>query len=137
MNQIGTKILLLLVCFAATATIVNRSMAKPVVAQAEAAVEDSIDQNEKAAPPTILKMLFGGNLLGMAIVLLILLLSVVSLFVISDNAWRITATKLMPDKVLSELEARIVHGDVTQAMEMCRQKANYSMSTEIISLSQL
>ena len=108
-------------------------MAEPVVTQsAEVAVEDSIDQNEKAAPPTILKMLFGGNLLGMAIVLLILLLSVISLFVISDNAWRITTSKLMPDKVLSELEARIVHGDITPAMELCRQKANYSMSTEII-----
>lgn len=99
---------------------------------ADSAVDASIEQNEKAEPPTILRMLFGGNLLGMAIVLLILLLSVISLFVISDNLWRISAKKLMPDKVLSELEARIVHGDVTQAMEMCRQKANYSMSTEII-----
>jgi biopolymer transport protein ExbB len=99
---------------------------------ADLAVEGSIAANEKAEPPTILRMLFGGNLLGMAIVFLILLLSVVSLFVISDNLWRISAKKLMPDKVLSELEARIVHGDVTQAIEMCRQKANYSMSTEII-----
>ena len=133
MNHVGIKILLLLVCFAATVTVANRSMAEPVFKQsADAAVEESIDQNEKTGPPTILKMLFGGNLLGLAIVLLIIFLSVISLFVISDNAWRITAAKLMPDKILSELEARIVHGDVTQAMELCRQKANYSMSTEII-----
>ncbi|QEG20360.1 MotA/TolQ/ExbB proton channel family protein [Mariniblastus fucicola] len=99
---------------------------------ADSALADSIEGNEKAAPPTILKMLFGGNLLGMAIVFLILLLSVISLFVISDNLWRITSSKLIPDKVLSELEARIMHGDITPAMEMCRQKANYSMSTEII-----
>lgn len=105
---------------------------KNVVQAADDAVEESIDENDKAQPPTILKMLFGGNALGMAIVVLILLLSVVSLFVISDNVWRISAKKLMPDKVLSELEARIVHGDITSAIEMCRQSANYSMSTEII-----
>jgi len=110
----------------------NAVMAQPVAQSPDVAVADSIEQNEKSEPPTILKMLFGGNLLGMAIVLLILLLSVISLFVISDNAWRITTAKLMPDKVLSELEARVVHGDITTAMEMCRQKANYSMSTEII-----
>jgi biopolymer transport protein ExbB len=92
----------------------------------------SIVDDAKAQPPTILKMLFGGNLLGMAIVLLILGLSVVSLFVISDNLLRISAKKLMPDRVLSELEAMIVHGNITRAMELCRQKANYSMSTEII-----
>lgn len=142
MSHIGTKIFMLLICFAATSLICDRAIAGPITVQtavsedaadsADAAVSDSIDENEKSEPPTILKMLFGGNLLGMAIVLLILLLSVISLFVISDNAWRITASKLMPDKVLSELEARIVHGDVTQAMEMCRQKVNYSMSTEII-----
>ena len=110
----------------------NAVMANPIAQSGDAAVADSIEQNEKAEPPTVLRMLFGGNVLGMAIVLLILLLSVISLFVISDNAWRITTSKLMPDKVLSELEARIVHGDITPAMELCRQKANYSMSTEII-----
>lgn len=127
--------LFLLLCFGNLFGVTNYNPdPKPVlVAQAaDAAVESSIDQNEKAQPPTILKMLFGGNLLGLAIVLLILMLSVTSLFVISDNAWRITSSKLMPDKILSELEARIVHGDITQAMEMCRIKANYSMSTEII-----
>ena len=108
---------------------------QPVVStqSPEDAIDQSIESNEEQAqPPTILKMLFGGNILGLAIVVLILLLSVVSLFVISDNVWRISQKKLMPDKVLSELEARIVHGDITRAEEMCRQKANYSMSTEIV-----
>lgn len=95
-------------------------------------VAPSIVDEPKAEAPTILKMLFGGNILGLFIVVLILGLSVVSLFVISDNVWRISAKKLMPDKVLSELEAMIVHGNITRAMDLCRQKANYSMSTEII-----
>ena len=99
----------------------------------DASVEENADaEKEKAESPTVLRMLFGGNLLGLGIVIVILLLSVVSLFVIQDNFWRISAKKLMPDKVLSELEARIVHGDITRAIEMCRLKANYSMSTEII-----
>ena len=123
--------LLLLACCLCSC-LESTAFASPLVQAADAAVETSIDQNEKSEPPTILRMLFGGNMLGMAIVFLILLLSVISLFVISDNVWRISAKKLMPDKILSELEARIMHGDITQAMEMCRIKANYSMSTEII-----
>jgi len=87
---------------------------------------------DAAEAPTILRMLFGGNLLGVGVVLLIIVLSMVSLFFIVENLRRISAKKLMPDKVLSELEGLIVHGEITRAIEMCRIKANYSMSTEII-----
>ncbi len=138
MIQFGKIILfssVLLVCISPPTHLAKRTFsAEPVsmVQTPESAFADSIADNEKVEPPTILRMLFGGNVLGMVIVCLILLLSVISLFVISENLWRISASKLMPDKVLSELEARIVHGDITQAMELCRQKANYSMSTEII-----
>ncbi len=89
-------------------------------------------QSETSQPPTILRMLFGGNALGIAVVLLILGLSIVSLFFIVENLIRISAKKLMPDKVLAELEALIVHGNVTRAIELCRIKANYAMATEII-----
>ena len=89
-------------------------------------------EEETSKPPTILRMLFGGNILGIGVVLLILALSVVSLFFIVENLIRISARKLMPDKVLAELEALVVHGNVTRAIELCRIKANYSMATEIV-----
>jgi biopolymer transport protein ExbB len=87
---------------------------------------------EKSQPPTILTMIFGGNVLGLTIVGLILLLSVVSVYFIIEHFLMITRRRLMPDSVLDELERLIVHGEVSKAIELCNQKQNYSMATEVV-----
>ena len=92
---------------------------------------DPVD-DESNEPPTILRMVFGGNILGLFIVVLILLLSVVSLYFIIENLLLINRRRLMPDAVLAELEAMIVHGEINRAIDLCHQKENYSMSTEVV-----
>ena len=92
--------------------------------------EDASSESEET--PTILKMLFGGNLLGVGVVVIILLLSVLSLFFIIDHFLTITRKKLMPAEVLSELEALIVHGEINKAIDVCHQKENYSLSVEVV-----
>lgn len=82
--------------------------------------------------PTILTMIFGGNVLGLTIVGLILLLSVVSVYFIIEHFLMITRRRLMPDSVLDELERLILHGEVNKAIELCNQKENYSMATELV-----
>ena len=61
---------------------------------------------------TILTMVFGGNLLGIVIVGMILFLSVVSVYFIIEHLLTITRNRIMPDATLSELEALIVHGEI-------------------------
>jgi len=81
---------------------------------------------------TILTMVFGGNLLGIVIVGMILFLSVVSVYFIIEHLLTITRNRIMPDATLSELEALIVHGEINKAIELCHQKNNYSLATEVV-----
>lgn len=81
---------------------------------------------------TIFRMLFGGNLFGVIIVSLILLLSVVALYFIIEHLVTINRQRLVPDGVLEELEALIAHGEVNKAIELCKDEENYSLSTEVI-----
>jgi biopolymer transport protein ExbB len=81
---------------------------------------------------TIINLLFGGSWLGDALVIILLLLSVASLFFIIDHSLTITRRRLMPKPLLEELERLIVHGETQRAAELCRQPKNYSMATEII-----
>jgi len=83
-------------------------------------------------PPTILKMVFGGNLLGVFIVIMILALSVVSVYFIIEHLFTITRKRIMPDAALSELEALIVHGEINKAIDLCHQNENYSLASEVI-----
>lgn len=89
-------------------------------------------QDESNQPPTILKMLFGGNLLGVGVVITILLLSILSVFFIIDHFLSIRRPKLMPAAVLSELEALIVHGEINKAIDLCHQKEHYSLAVEVV-----
>ena len=82
--------------------------------------------------PTILTMVFGGNLLGVFIVVMILLLSMISVYFIIEHLLTITRNRIMPDATLSELEALIVHGEINNAIDLCHQKENYSLATEVV-----
>ena len=101
----------------------------PAANDADAGFFDSESEN---GSPTIFRMVFGGNKFGIAIVCLIILLSLVSLYFISEFAMTITRKRLMPSDLLDELERQIVHGEIKQAINLCHQKENYSLSTEVI-----
>ena len=95
-------------------------------------VEDFFDGEKPDNSPTIIKMVFGGNMFGVAIVCLILFLSLVSIYFIVEHTITITRNRLMPEQVLDELERLIVHGEINQATSLCHQKKNYSLATEVI-----
>lgn len=92
--------------------------------------DSSLPQTSEA--PTILNMVFGGNRFGVAIVCLILLLSLVSVYFIVEHAMTVTRRRLMPAAVLEELERLIIHGEIRQAIAICHQKQNYSLATEVV-----
>ncbi len=96
------------------------------------ATATALESSESTDPPSVLRMLFGGNALGHAIVGLIIFLSIVSVYFIIEHLLTITHRRLMPDEVLAELERLIVHGEINQAIDVCHQKENYSLSTEVI-----
>jgi biopolymer transport protein ExbB len=81
---------------------------------------------------TIINLLFCGSWLGDLLVIILLLLSVTSLFFIIEHSLTITRRRLLPKPLLEELERLIVHGETHRAAELCRQRQNYSMATEII-----
>ena len=83
-------------------------------------------------PPSVLKMLFGGNVFGVFIVSLILFLSVLSAFFILDHVIRIRRARLMPETVMLEIERQIAHGEVGKAIAICKDNDNYCMATEVI-----
>ena len=83
-------------------------------------------------PPSVLKMLFGGNVFGVFIASLILFLSVLSAFFIIDHAIKIRRARLMPETVMLEIERQIAHGEVGKAIAICKDNDNYCMATEVI-----
>jgi biopolymer transport protein ExbB len=95
-------------------------------------VVPGVDESKPSVPPNILTMVFGGNLLGIVIVMLIVLLSVISVYFIIEHLLTITRNRIMPDATLSELEAMIVHGEINKAIDLCHQKENYSLATEVV-----
>lgn len=120
--QMPSRVVAEPVLFPNAVQIVNEPAAEPTTEITEAAPE----------PPTILKMVFGGNALGIGIVVVILLLSVASVYTIIIHSMSITRNRLMPDSFLSEVEALVAHGEIQRAIDMCNQKDNYSLSAEVI-----
>ena len=90
-------------------------------------IADPVEQ-----PPSVLRMLLGTNVLGHVIVGLIFAISIISVYFTIEHLLTISRRRLMPDEVLAVLERLIVHGEINKAIEVCHQKANYSLSTEVI-----
>lgn len=135
--------LIMIILLGVSVLIVVGWNAETVVASAPPIFQDSADSTAGDAvdffesannqqPPTIFEMVFGGNKFGIAIVCLIILLSLVSIYFIIEHAMTITRRKLMPENLMDELERLVVHGEIKQAITLCHQKENYSLSTEVI-----
>ena len=135
----GSKIAIWLICIpiliTSNAVLTKWSPAVTVSQESEQFEKDPtqfFDENAASKPPTVFKMVFGGNKFGVAIVCLIFLLSLVSTYFIIEHALTITRRRLMPENLLDELERLIVHGEIKHAVSLCHQKENYSLATEVI-----
>jgi biopolymer transport protein ExbB len=100
----------------------------------ESAVESAETENadSEGTSRSVLTMMFTGNIFGLAIVILILVLSVVCTFFIIEHAVTITRSRLMPEELLLQLEEYIARGEINQAITTCHDVENYSLSTEVI-----
>lgn len=85
-----------------------------------------------APPRNLLGMVFGGSLAGKIVVGLILALSVLAVFSIVDQSLAISRRRILPRGVMDELERLVLHGELQRAMQLCREKDNYSMATELV-----
>ena len=81
---------------------------------------------------TMLQMMFTGNPFGIAIVVVILLLSVVSTILIVENAISIRRKCLLPPEVMESLESALALRDTRGAMMICNDVDNYSMATQVV-----
>jgi biopolymer transport protein ExbB len=82
--------------------------------------------------PTLVDMLFAGSLFGVGIVLLIIVLSVISLYFVIVYAATITRQRLLPERVLVDLERMLAEGEVNSAIVYCHEPENWSLATEVV-----
>lgn len=94
--------------------------------------EDDLADANKTKKTNLLTSMFEGNVFGIVVVVLILLLSVFATFFIVEHAITITRGKMLPEHVMSDLEQHISRGEIFQAIDICRRKENYSLATEVV-----
>jgi biopolymer transport protein ExbB len=81
---------------------------------------------------SVVDMLFQGSTFGLIIVAVILVLSVISTYFIIVHAVTITRRRLMPPRILDDLEQLLSDGDVNAAVVYCHEPRNWSMVTELV-----
>jgi len=81
---------------------------------------------------SLLQMIFKGSPIGVAIVGLIILLSMISVFFMIEHALTITRARLIPDQKLAELDRLIKANEINEAIQYCYQDENASLSTDVI-----
>ncbi|MDP1560818.1 MAG: MotA/TolQ/ExbB proton channel family protein [Pirellulaceae bacterium] len=97
--------------------------------------EDSglVDETTTTTPPrSMLQMMFTGNPFGVAIVVLILLLSIISCILIVENAISLRSSRLLPPDVMQALESALALRDTRAAMMICNDIDNQSMATQVV-----
>lgn len=83
-------------------------------------------------PMTLLNMVFGGSLGGRVVVGIILVMSVVCVFSVVDHFLAFSRRRILPGGTMDELERLVLHGELHRAMQLCREKENYSLATELV-----
>lgn len=96
----------------------------------ESTGEDSVSGSR--AKPSLFGMAFSGDLFGVMIVIVIILLSIVSAFFVIEHAITISKGKLMPEYVLQELDQSIARGEISEAVEFCTMPENYCMASDVV-----
>jgi biopolymer transport protein ExbB len=81
---------------------------------------------------SLLEMMFTGNPFGVAIVILILVLSVVSSVLVVENAISLRRRRLLPPDVMQALESALALRDTRAAMMICNDIDNHSMATQVV-----
>jgi len=80
----------------------------------------------------LLQMIFGGSWIGVGIMLLLLILSMVSLYFIVDHFLMIRQQRLFPEGQLEQIELLVSSKKIDQAIEFCYTREQNSMAGRII-----
>lgn len=76
--------------------------------------------------------MFEGDPVGIGVVILILILSLVSVYFIVEHALTINRRKLLPVSLCERLEQHIARGEIHNALHLCQQPENYSLVSEVV-----
>ena len=90
------------------------------------------ERDVEGQPRSMLQMMFTGNPFGVAIVILILLLSVLSCILIVENAISIRRSRLLPPDVMQALESALALRDTRAALMICNDIDNHSLATQVV-----
>jgi biopolymer transport protein ExbB len=94
--------------------------------------DESPDDSGDGQTRSMLQMMFTGNSFGVAIVILILLLSAISSVLVVENALSLRRQRLLPPDVMQALESALALRDTRAAMMICNDIDNHSMATQVV-----
>ena len=97
-----------------------------------AATTDAPDAVAKPKSTSLYIKMFEGNPVGVADVILILVLSLVSVFFMIEHSLSINRRKLMPAAVIERLEQHISRGEIHNALHFCDLPENYCLVSEVV-----
>jgi len=80
----------------------------------------------------LLQMIFGGSWIGVGIMLLLLILSMVSLYSIVDHFLTIRQERMFPSNQLEQIEQLVAGKKIDEAIDYCYQRDHDSMAGRVI-----
>ncbi len=80
----------------------------------------------------LLEAIFGGSWIGVGVIVLLLVLSMVSLYFIADHFLTIGQQRMFPESQLIELEQLIAAKKIDDAIDFCYQREHDSMAGRVI-----
>lgn len=80
----------------------------------------------------LLQMIFSGSWIGVGVMLLLLILSMASLYFIVDHFLTIRQQRMFPESQLNELEQLIAAKKIDEAIDFCYQREHDSMAGRVI-----
>jgi biopolymer transport protein ExbB len=108
---------------------VNLDFSGPVFAQtppptnASAAPPTTVSAAKpKADDDTFLEIVFSGGVMGIAIMVLLILLSVVAVYLVVDQALALRKKELVPTALIEEVRLLLSQGKVKEADQKCREQ---------------
>lgn len=84
------------------------------------------------AQTNLLDVIFSGNWFGVGVVIMLLLLSMISLYFIADHFFTIRRQRLFPDDELESIEQMIAAKNTTEAIDYCHHRESPSVAVRII-----
>ena len=108
-----------------------RQETPPAASTADAPLPGNEAPSAASSGNLFVKM-FEGSWIGIGIVILILLLSLLSVFFVIEHALSINRRKLMPSQLITDLEKHVARGEINQALELCYRPENYSLVSEVV-----